>query len=292
MTHLDRLLLATDGSACAEQARRHALYVAHRFDAAVHVVHVDEREVELSDVIDIQEADVLTDLRLPNNGDSWTAGPRVQERRVVHPSAAGGLLAYATEHDMHLLVLGTHGRRGPRRLLGSVTEEVVRRTPCPLLTVRRDAPAPEALHEGHLLVPVDFSDHQASLLAHARELARAYAMTLTLLHVVQRQAVPAAYGAPSQPAPHVLAERSADALTEQASRLREDGLDVRTEVRTGAPFLEIIDVADDLPADLLTIASHGQSSDDGVLVGSVAERVVRRAPCPVFTVKSFGPSLV
>jgi nucleotide-binding universal stress UspA family protein len=69
-------------------------------------------------------------------------------------------------------------------------------------------------------------------------------------------------------------------------------VDARVEVRSGHPVEEIIDVADDLDAALLAIATHGRAGVKRMLMGSVAETVIRRAPCPVFTVKSFGRSLV
>jgi nucleotide-binding universal stress UspA family protein len=293
MIHLPRLLFATDGSDCAERARVHAFDLAHRFDADLHVVHVEERDVELSDVIEIREADVLADLHLPLPDDAPVPVSRVHEHTVVHRSAADGLLNYAAEHDTPLIVLGTHGRRGVQRLvLGSVAEEVVRRAPGPVLTVGRGAPASPPT-DGPLLVPVDFSDHQERLLTHARLLAQAYEVSIALLHVVNRADPPAAYETEQErPAPDVLRDRSTQALTEPAASLRDDGLDVQVEVRHGHPADEILTAADDLDAALLAIATHGRSGVERMLMGSVAETVIRRAPCPVFTVKSFGRSLV
>jgi nucleotide-binding universal stress UspA family protein len=294
MTHLQRILFPTDGSACAERARRHAFYLADRFDADVHVVHVDEREVELADVIEIRAADVLSDLHAPLDGDAAVAAPRVQEHEVVHPAAADGLLSYVAEHDIHLVVMGTHGRRGVERLLmGSVAETVVRRAPCPVLTVGRQAVLPDALREGRLLVPVDFSEHQARLLAHARELALSYDMGLTLLHVVADETWPDAYNVTlDTPPPAVLARRAEEALDAPAEALRTHGLDVAVAVRRGHPADEILDAAAEDGADLLAISTHGRTGLRRLLLGSVAETVIRHAACPVFTVKAFGTSLV
>jgi nucleotide-binding universal stress UspA family protein len=69
-------------------------------------------------------------------------------------------------------------------------------------------------------------------------------------------------------------------------------VDVTVTVRDGHPAPETLDAADELDADLLAIATHGRSGVERMLMGSVAEKVIRRAPCPVFTVKSFGQSLV
>ncbi len=293
MIHLNRILFATDGSACAERARPHAFDLADRFDAALHVIHVEEREAELSEVVDLCEEDVLANLHALES-TAPVAEPRIRECRVAHPSAAGGILSYAAEHDTDLIVLGTHGRRGVRRLvLGSVAEEVVRRAPRPVLTVGRGASSSASLNGGRLLVPIDFSEHQESLLAHARELARAYDMTLILFHAVTIEGLPDVYGL-SRPSPDTdaLTDRTRVAVEEQADLLRDRGATVEVEVRNGRPAENILEADDDLDVSLLAIATHGRSGIDRMLMGSVAETVLRRASCPVVTVKSFGTSLV
>jgi len=294
MIHLDRVLFPTDGSDCAEHAHHHARYLADRFEAALHVIHVEEGEAELTEVIDVSETDVLADLHAPMASGPSVPEPRVVERTVAHSSVAEGILSYAAEHDTTLTVLGTHGRSGVRRLvLGSVTETVVRRAPHPVMTVGRGAKPPEEVEGGHLVVPVDFSDRQPRLLAHARELALDYGMTLTLLHVVEVESLPDVYGVYADPpAPGVLADRTEMVLEERADTLREDGVDVRVEVRSGHAAAETLDATDDMDADLLAIATHGRSGVKRMLMGSVAETVIRRASCPVFVVKSFGTSLV
>lgn len=294
MMTLDRILFATDGSDCAERAREHAFQFADRFEASVHVVNVEERETDLTDLIEVREDDVMADLHTIENEASRVADPHIQERRVVHSSVAGGILSYAAEHDAHLIVLGTHGRRGIRRLvLGSVAEEVVRRAPCPVLTVGRGAQAESALQGGTLLVPIDFSDHQIRLVTHARELAQVYDMTLILFHAIELEGLPDVYGVyDDSPKPGALTGQTTDVLEERAETLREKGVETKVEVRNGHPAAEILDAADELDCDLLTIATHGRSGVDRVLMGSVAEKVLRRAPCPVFTVKSIGTSLV
>lgn len=291
MIHLTRILFPTDGSPCAERARRHAAHLAQRFDAELHVIRVEERDAELSDVIEVCSDDVLADLHAPMER-TVVAEPQVHERRVVHRSAAEGILSYATEHDIDLIVLGTHGRRGVRRLLlGSVAEEVVRRSSCPVLTVGRGDGSPGALEGRSLLVPVDFSDAQASLLGHAREIALSYGLSLTLLHVVERQIPPDVYGLQLDlPSTKTLAERAREALAAPADALRDEGVDVTIEVGTGNVADTIVDAAEE--AGVLAIATHGRTGLERMFMGSVAETVVRQAQCPVFTVKSFGKSLV
>lgn len=294
MIHIDRILFPTDGSECAEQAGRHALHLADHFDATLHVIRVEEQEVELADVVEVTEADVLTDLHGTSGAESSLAEARIQERTVGYPSVAGGILTYAVEHDADLVVLGTHGRRGLRRLvLGSVAEEVVRKAPCPVVTVGRRGVAPDALGGSTMLVPVDFSDHRFRLLAHARELAPVYGMDVRVVHVVEVKGVPDAYGLyDSPPDPGKPAERAQEVLDGELDSLRDLGITVSIDVRSGHPADEVLTAAEDSEAAFLMIATHGRTGLERMLMGSVAEKVIRQAPCPVYTVKSFGQSLV
>ena len=295
MIYVDRILFPTDGSDCAERARRHALYLADQFDASLHVIQVEERDLELTDVVDITEADLLADLHGGMGGGTPVlAEPRIQENTVAYPSVAGGILTYAVEHDVDLVVIGTHGRRGVRRfVLGSVAEEVVRKAESPVITVGRGAVSPEAMEGGTMLVPVDFSEHRTRLLAHAREIAPVYGMSVEVLHVVQVKGFPDAYGVyDSPPDPDTLGERAKEALEEDVEPLRDAGIEVTIDVRSGHPAEEILTVAEDNEAAFITIATHGRTGMDRMLMGSVAEKVLRQAPCPVCTVKSFGRSLV
>ena len=295
MIHIDRILFPTDGSACAERARQYAAHLANHHDASLHVIQVEKRDVELADVVELTEADVLSEL----HGAGGAAVPRlpearIRERAVGYPSVAGGILTYAVEHDVDVLVLGTHGRRGVRRLLlGSVAEEVVRKAPCPVMTVGRGAGPVEDLTGGTLLVPVDFSEHRFRLLSYARELAPVYGMDVRVVHVVEMKGMPDAYGLyDAPPDPGRPAERAEKVLDAELDPLREQGIAVSVEVRAGHPADEVLAAAEEDKVAFVMIATHGRTGLERMLMGSVAEKVIRQAPCPVFTVKSLGRSLV
>jgi nucleotide-binding universal stress UspA family protein len=294
MTYVDRILFPTDGSDCAERARRHAMHLADHFDASLHVIHVQERDVDPAGGPDLHDADGRADRQGDVDGASGVGeAPRTQEHTVSDASAAEGILSYSVEHDVHLIVLGTHGHRGVRRLLlGSVAEEVVRRAPCPVVTVGRGAVPPSKMEEGSMLVPVDFSEHRARLVAHARALAPVYGLTVVLLHVVDLPSVPDVYGVEAAlPDAGRLAERAEAALAPDLEALRAAGMTATSVVREGHPVEQVLAAADAHEAALITIATHGRTGLERMLLGSVAEPVIRRAPCPVCTVKSFGHAL-
>lgn len=150
------------------------------------------------------------------------------------------------------------------------------------------------LRINRILVPVDFSEHAEMAVAHAVELTRLHEAQLDLVHVVEDPSFPSFYGAGAAKlygkVPD-LKKRAHDALGTLAGNLAED-VTVETYVVSGQAGPAIIEFVDEHDIDLVVIASRGLSGVQGILVGSVTEKVVRRASCPVFVIKSDTKSLV
>ena len=140
-----------------------------------------------------------------------------------------------------------------------------------------------------ILVPTDFSKHSEVALTYAVALAEKFGAELVLLHVVQDLAlfIPDAVAvAPPIAAPveqFVAAARDALERVAKADNLQH--VRVRREVREGTPFYEIIRFAKEGDIDLIVMGTHGHAGLTHVLLGSVTEKVVRKAPCPVLTVR-------
>lgn len=140
-----------------------------------------------------------------------------------------------------------------------------------------------------ILCPVDFSKNSEVAVDYAMAFAEAHKAEILLLHVVH----PLAYGAGIEGLTVDVGaqllrdmEKSAnDQIREVAAEARRRYPNVREEVVVGAPFLEIIRIARDRKTDLIVMGTHGRTGLAHMLIGSVAERVVRKAPCPVLTVK-------
>jgi nucleotide-binding universal stress UspA family protein len=148
-----------------------------------------------------------------------------------------------------------------------------------------------------ILVPTDFSEFSRPALDYACAIAARFAAELHLLHVTPDPAmiVPeaAAFSVESMQAQ---AEAQTKEAQKQLAQLPGDGWDngrpIIREVRTGAAFLEILDYAKTQNIDLIVIGTHGRSGLMHVLMGSVAEKVVRKSPCPVLTVRPEGHQFV
>ena len=175
--------------------------------------------------------------------------------------------------------------RARRKSTGEVTLELNRRDE-PLMEAATRTAVKSPLKLKRILVPIDFSDCSKKALQYALPLAKEHQAALTLLYVV-----PPAYGA---------GEYGGIDYAQLEASMREGGEkelaklavdEVRAEVstdtlvRVGSPAREIIETAKRLPADLIVISTHGRTGLKHVFLGSVAEHVVQRAPCPVFVVR-------
>jgi nucleotide-binding universal stress UspA family protein len=140
-----------------------------------------------------------------------------------------------------------------------------------------------------ILVPTDFSKHSENALSYAAAFAEKFGAELHLLHVVQDLAlfIPEAVTAAPPIAPPI--EQLTAAVREALERvIKQNQLTrfaVQSEVREGNPFYEIIRYAKESDIDLIIMGTHGHTGLIHVLLGSVAEKVVRKAPCPVLTVR-------
>jgi nucleotide-binding universal stress UspA family protein len=298
MLTIRRVLFPTDFSEAAARAFPQAAFLADWHDAELHVVNVTEPSTSPDNgpKPDLPvPLDTLTDWLGRTAPES---GPRLDELSIVQTQVESGmpaerLVAYVEDRDVDLVVMGTHGRRGIRRmLLGSVTEEVVRKASCPVLTVRTDAPDAPRKAVRRILVPVDFSDAAETAVAHANEIAQTYGAEIDLLHVIEEVVYPSAYGVEMPP---ISSDAVGARVEESLGTIARDEIGhehVQISATIGYAPLSILDYVEENDVDLVVIATHGRTGLDRVLLGSVTERVLRQSPVPVFVVPPDGKSLV
>ncbi|MBI1312578.1 universal stress protein [bacterium] len=135
-----------------------------------------------------------------------------------------------------------------------------------------------------IVVPTDFSDHSVKAVRYGAELASKFGAELHLVHAIE--ATPVMYGEGAYFPPETQAELEAAAVKQLDSvDVGADGVAVVRKVVPGHPFVEIIRYAREVDAGLIVIGTHGRGAIAHMLLGSVAEKVVRKAPCPVLTVR-------
>ncbi len=140
-----------------------------------------------------------------------------------------------------------------------------------------------------ILVPTDFSKFSQHALTYAAAFAEKFGAELYLLHVVQDLALVIPEVIPIEPPLTPSVQQLTTAVQSAFDRVIEEnrlqGLTLHREVREGTPFYEIIRYAREATIDLIVMGTHGHTGLAHVLLGSVTEKVVRKAPCPVLTVR-------
>ncbi len=137
-----------------------------------------------------------------------------------------------------------------------------------------------------ILVPIDFSECSLEALQYSVALARAFSARVVVLHVID---VSVRYGLDAIPVPLPSAEitaKVAERVEEWVQRVARQGIEVAWHIELGVPFTEIRAAIDRHRADLVVMGTHGRRGVGHFVLGSVAERIVQRAPCPVLTVKA------
>lgn len=139
-----------------------------------------------------------------------------------------------------------------------------------------------------ILVPIDFSDYSKGALKYAVNFSKSFNAEMTLIYVVEPVIYPPDFSMGQIAIPSVNTEWDERAKHELDKLAREEipsGVTVKTLIKTGKPFIEIIETAGELNIDLIIIATHGRTGVEHILFGSTAEKVVRKAPCPVLTLR-------
>jgi len=212
-----------------------------------------------------------------------------QQIEVVQRSARGDpaeeILRLARELRPRLLAMSTHGRSGLERLLrGSVAERVLRKCPVPLFLCNPRALARDATGARfrRILVPLDGSERADAILPLVQEWAQAYRSTLTLLRVqpLLPQPVPAPAGAGEEESRAASLESP---LALQREGLAEAGLAADVVTVRGDETSEILAAAEQ--ADLVAMTTQGRGGIARWWLGSVAEAVTRRCPCPLLLLR-------
>jgi nucleotide-binding universal stress UspA family protein len=140
-----------------------------------------------------------------------------------------------------------------------------------------------------IIVPIDFSEYSKKAFRYAVDFAQTFHAELVLVYVVEPIVYPAdfSFGQVALPSmEHELFDRGQEQLATLIEKDVPKGIAARSVVRSGKPFVEIIEVAKEEHAELIIIATHGHSGIEHVLFGSTAEKVVRKAPCPVLSIRS------
>lgn len=302
MTELFKILLPIDFSECSDMALRQCERLVRQLNAEVELVHVWEPvtltapEVVLASPATAAAIEKATETsareqleRVSEELRAEGVSVRATLQTGLPPSKV--IVEFAKARRSDLIVMGTHGRRGfERALLGSVVERVLRHAPCPVLSVGPTSAGAELREIRRLLAPVDFSVSSEHALGFALEFGRALGAEVEALHVWDR---PSWFDNRLE----VKSDGGSRTLGEliQENTQRDLELFVRQatpagfspplcRLLSGNPAKELLAEIEGGRYDLVVMGTQGRSGIGHLVLGSMAQKLVRLSSKPVTTV--------
>lgn len=182
-----------------------------------------------------------------------------------------------------IIALGTHGRKGIKRLLmGSVTSGVIEKSTCDVLVVGSQSTGAGGYR--NILVAFDGSEHSKKALARAAGLAETEDHELTVLYVIPSYQEMIGFFK-TDSIKEAIYEEAEKVLNGARSEVKDNGKVLATVIQEGHAASRIIEMAQKLGSELIVMGSHGWTGVDKAIMGSTTERVIVNAPCPVLVVR-------
>jgi nucleotide-binding universal stress UspA family protein len=291
MREINRILCPVDLSDVSRNAIDHAVLLARWYKAGITALHVcNPMVIPMADftVVGTVPPPVLTEdeineLRARVRACFEAPGPIDVDVLVEDGHPANQILARAKALPADLIVIGTHGAGGFQHLvLGSVTEKVLRQATCPVLTVPPHARTTSKLPFKRVLCPVDFSDSSLAALEFAFSIAQEGDAEVTIMNVCE-------WPDADEPPTHEFRLEREGAVAAKLHALVPDSIrnwcHPNTRLAHGKAYREILGAATEDSSDLIVMGVHGRNALDVMLFGSTTNQVVRRATCPVLTLR-------
>ena len=291
MTEFRKILVATDFSAHADAALAAAVELATKTGASLELAYSYHLPVVTAPDIAAIPTSIWDDVERGATARLEAAAAPARERgldvsiQALQGPAGLVIPEHATSTAADLIAIGTRGLGGLKRaVLGSVAAKVVRRAPCPVLTLSEG----ETFAARTIAVPTDFSAHAHAAVGLARTLATLYGGHLILLHghevPVELRAFLHDQGMETA---RTLSKVARDVLDRELRDLQDAGVSAEVLLEEGSPEELVLRCIESKSVDLVVMGTHGRSGLAHLLLGSVAERVVGEAPVPVISTRDF-----
>jgi len=301
MVSFKKILVPTDFSEYSDYALRYANAFAKMSGGTIECVHVVDTTF-LGDAavggVYVSAGDIARSVEAVKSQAEKELKHFVRKEKLlgteVKPHlrdghAAEEIVKLATEIGADLIIIPTHGRSGlDRMVFGSTCDKVLRSATVPVLAVKH--PEHEALKKDgslaikNVLCPIDFSTFSHGALPLAKEICTKFGATMHLSHVVDTR-----FDYPEWTAQAVVnnSEYLMKAAQENLERTAKEmtGIKTQVEVTLGVPHKTLIQATENSQIDLVVVPTHGRKGIAHALLGSVAEKVVRGAHCPVMVVR-------
>ena len=297
----NRILVPIDFSRPSLKAIPYALAISRQFGSDVHLLHVTDAAQQppptllTLPLLPQSEWDQRLMKRLETLVQKYGTDARVSALEPRIGTAFEEICAVARDLNADLIVAATHGYTGYKRMyLGSTAERVVQHSTCPVLVVRhhlsgwnggRDLRTRTGFKLSKILVPTDFSKCSQIAFEYGLQLARDFGAELRIVHVINPHAFPFGDKYTELDPAQLLRETEAAAQKQMCSMAAKSKARYSVSVLRGSPAMEICHATNE-DVDLIVISTHGRTGLGHLLIGSVAEHVVRHAHCPVLVIPS------
>lgn len=323
MINLKMILCPVDLSESSMLALGHAQAVAARYGAMLTIIHIlenpyldipggDTGVFSFGEILELyreeREEKILNFLRRKD-------APAVKADVIFKEGVPYEKIVETARKIKADMIMMNSCTGGPHEtiIIGHTTERVVRMAPCPVLSIHtngdpemskkierlRDLMNTDPSAKRTILLPTDFSECSVLAEKYAISLAKEYNAEILVLHVMERAAEVTTTLGNEMPGYGAILTYYEDILKSAqnrvnyiCNRIAENGIKAHERVISGNPRYEIIDIAKSEPVDLIIIGTHGRKGFSRLIQGSVAEAVVRHAPCSVLSVKQLEHDFV
>lgn len=287
-----RIVVPTDFSDTAQTAVNLGAELAGYYKASLDLVNAVDATVyayagypfaSLSKELVASAEEALNRVKLPKAADALRVS-----RYILSGNPAAEIVQHAKRHEADLIVVGTHGHGAVARfILGSVADRVLHEAPCPVIVTK--LPKGQVKHNrkkpkpfSRILFPTDFSETSNKALQRAIALTKDFDAELFLLHVVDDTLISTHVDEERQIVLKELRRHALDEMQKQLPAELVQHFETVAAVKRGEPGKQICAFAETHGCDLIVMGSHGRTGVGRLLLGSVADKVVRRANCAVF----------
>jgi nucleotide-binding universal stress UspA family protein len=294
------VLVPVDFSAPSLGALEFALPLVKQFGADLHLVHVFATDHPFSGLVGmpfvLPEFEISRSVheQLKDVARKYSIDLRPGILHALKGRPFEEICRLGRDADIDLIVIATRGNTGVKHLaLGSTAERVVRYSSCPVLVTHGGKPSGTVTGFRKILVPVDFSECSMQGLAYAKVFARHFKAKITLLNSVHFEYYVASDECSRYDLPRFMQQAyvvARDQMRDLFEKTDWNGLEVDTSLQSGHPGQQICEHARDSDMDLIVTSTHGSTGFTHLLLGSVAEYVVRHAHCPVLVVPAHSPN--
>jgi nucleotide-binding universal stress UspA family protein len=299
MHRIRSIVVPIDFSPLSEAATARAITLAGHDGASIHLVHAVGLPLVAAPYGVTVPASVWEDVQKAARDQLEEVRKRVEARGISVVTAeipdtndpVHAIETAAVGRNADLIVMGTHGHGGLKHaFLGSTAERTLRTVDRPVLAVKEDVEA-AGQPIARILLAVDFSVHSDRAAEVAGALAKRLGASVDVVHAFD---VPPDYMPYTSEAGVKLDEKiqtsAAERLAAIGEQLTASQIPLMTHLRRGRPSLVIAEAAKELRSQLIVMGTRGSNGLEHALLGSVAERTLRRAPCSVLAVKAEEPA--